>query len=122
MRKVLLDLDPKVGSTQADKVAGGWAKHGYVGLPVHRSNVNMSGIARRLRYMQEATSLKTLLQTFRDREVLDIARGQVVAALDDLVAIDLDKRDRFGVAGLKSYRCPGGNVKAETVGSDTVEL
>ena len=72
--------------------------------------------------MQEAASLQTLHQALRNRQVLDVARCQVVAALDDLVAINLDERDRLGVTGLKSDGGSGGNVKTETVGPDAVEL
>lgn len=122
LSKILLHLDPQVGGTETDEVTGSGSEHADIGLSLHGSEIDVSRVSRRLGHMQEAARLQTLPQALRDLEIPDVARCQVVAAPNDLVASDLNKGDCPGVTRLKPHRCPSGDVETESVSPDAVEF
>lgn len=51
----------------------------------------------------------------------DNATREIITALDNFVAGNLDERDGLCVAGLKTHRRASGNVEAEAIGGDAVK-
>jgi hypothetical protein len=121
-RHVPLNFDPQVRCCQPDQIAGGWAKHADVRLPLHGAHVDVCGVAPWLRLVQEAASLQPLHNALDNGRVFDEARCNAIAALDNLVAANLHQGNCLGIAGLEAHRGAGGNVEAVAMGSYAIEL
>jgi hypothetical protein len=92
-------------------------------MALHTGNFNMCPVSRgMLVHVQEPSLLDVVRSALGGFHVKDIARCDIVAAFDDLVAANLHECDGFGVAGLETDAGPCGNVESEAVGSDTVKL
>jgi hypothetical protein len=72
--------------------------------------------------VQEPSLLEIVRRSLGGSHVEYIARRNIVAALDDLVAANLDECDGFGVAGLKTDAGSCRNVEPEAMGSDAIKL
>lgn len=119
--EVFLDLDPEICVSEPDPVSSGRTEHGHVGRALHLEHVDVGEVASGLRRMRKAGPLE-VRNDLLGAPVLDAARGQVVAAADDLVAANLDERDRLGIARLEADRGAGGDVEAEAVRAGAVKL
>lgn len=122
VREVLLDLDPEIGCAQADEITSGRAKHGDVSLALDGEHINVGRIARGLGSMVEAALLQLLNKGFGNSCVVDGPSSKAIAALDDLVASDLDQSDGLGVARFETDRGSCSNIQSVTTSSDTVKI
>lgn len=117
---IFFDLDPQICSSKPDQIACCGAEHANVCLSLHGTNVDVRRITRRLWFVQETSSLDVLHNIVR--HLSDKARGNLVSALDDLVARNLYQCYRLGVARFETDRSACGNVQTVAVRSYTIKL
>lgn len=119
--QISLDAHPQVRHAQAHAVSRRGAKHGGVGGTVHAAGLDdQAGVSGWLGLVCEAGGLQ-VGDDLLGAAAADDTRGEVVAALDDPVASDVDKGDRLGVARLEAHRGTGGDVEAHAIGCDAVK-